>query len=40
MNTLDHKDQIKKIDQSGMYEVIYNFPAQFEDGLKRTRMYT
>ncbi len=37
MNTLDHKDQIKKIDQSGMYEVIYNFPAQFEDGLKRTQ---
>jgi glucose/mannose-6-phosphate isomerase len=35
MNTLDLKDQIKKIDQSGMYDVIYNFPAQFEDGLKR-----
>ncbi len=37
MNTLDHKDQIKKIDQAGMYEVIYNFPAQFEDGLKRAQ---
>jgi len=37
MYTLDSREEIKKIDQSGMYEVIYNFPAQFEDGLKRAK---
>ncbi len=37
MNPLDDLDKIKKIDPAGMYEVIYNFPAQFEDGLKRAK---
>jgi glucose/mannose-6-phosphate isomerase len=37
MQVLDQKDKIKKIDQSGMYDVIYDFPSQFEDGLKRTK---
>lgn len=37
MYTLDDKDKIKEIDQSGMYDVIYNFPSQFEDALKRTK---
>ena len=37
MNTLDSREEIKKTDQSGMYEVICNFPAQLEDGLKRAK---
>ncbi len=37
MYTIDSREEIKKIDQSGMYEVIYDFPAQLEDGLKRAK---
>ena len=37
MYTLDDTDKIKKIDQARMYEVIYDFPSQFEDGLKRAK---
>ena len=37
MYTLNNIDQIKKIDQGRMYNCIYDFPYQFEDGLKRTK---
>ena len=37
MYSLDDIDKIKKIDQGGMYDCIYNFPSQFEDGMKRTK---
>jgi len=37
MYTLNNIDQIKKIDQGRMYDCIYDFPSQFEDGLKRTK---
>ena len=37
MCPLDDLDQIKKIDQAEMYDAIYNFPSQFEDGLKRAK---
>jgi glucose/mannose-6-phosphate isomerase len=37
MNTLDNREEIKKIDQGGMYAFIYDFPSQFEDGLKRAQ---
>jgi glucose/mannose-6-phosphate isomerase len=36
MPSLDEIEKIKKIDQGGMYDRIYQFPSQFEDGLKRT----
>ncbi len=31
---IDNIDQIKKIDQEGMYDFVYDFPSQFEDALK------
>jgi glucose/mannose-6-phosphate isomerase len=37
MYPLDDIDQIRKIDPGGMYDRIYQFPAQFEDALKRTK---
>jgi glucose/mannose-6-phosphate isomerase len=37
MHTLDDKEGITKIDQGEMYGIIYDFPSQFEDGLKRAK---
>jgi glucose/mannose-6-phosphate isomerase len=37
MHTLDDKEGITKIDQGGMCAAIYDFPSQFDDGLKRTK---
>jgi glucose/mannose-6-phosphate isomerase len=37
MPSLDEIAEIKKMDQGGMYDRIYQFPSQFEDGLKRTK---
>ncbi len=37
MHPLDDIEEIKKIDKGGMYDRIYQFPTQFEDGLKRTK---
>lgn len=36
MNPLDDVNEIKKIDQNGMYDLIYQFPSQFEDALEIT----
>ncbi|MCK4427988.1 MAG: bifunctional phosphoglucose/phosphomannose isomerase [candidate division Zixibacteria bacterium] len=36
MYLLDNINQIKKIDQNGMYDLIYQFPSQFEDALNIT----
>ncbi|MCJ7578195.1 MAG: bifunctional phosphoglucose/phosphomannose isomerase [candidate division Zixibacteria bacterium] len=33
MHLLDDIKEIKKIDQNGMYDLIYQFPSQFEDAL-------
>jgi glucose/mannose-6-phosphate isomerase len=33
MYVLDDINQIKKIDQNGMYDLIYQFPSEFEDAL-------
>ncbi len=33
MHLLDDTDEIKKIDPDGMYDLIYQFPSQFEDAL-------
>ena len=37
MNTLNSLEEIKKIDPGGMYEFVYDFPSQFEDGSKRAQ---
>jgi len=37
MHPLDDLEKIKKIDQGGMYDFIYEFPSQFEDALKLTK---
>ena len=37
MHPLNDLEKIKKIDQEGMYDRIYQFPSQFEDALKRTK---
>jgi glucose/mannose-6-phosphate isomerase len=34
---LDDLERVKKLDQVGMYDRIYDFPSQFEDALQRTR---
>ncbi len=36
MQVLDDINEIKKIDQNGMYDLIYGFPSQFEDALNIT----
>jgi glucose/mannose-6-phosphate isomerase len=36
MHLLDDINGIKKIDQNGMYDLIYEFPSQFEDALNIT----
>lgn len=36
MHLLDDINEIKKIDQNGMYDLIYQFPSQFEDALNIT----
>ena len=37
MHPLDDLERIKKLDQVGMYDRIYDFPSQFEDALQRTQ---
>lgn len=37
MHPLDDLERIKKLDQVGMYDRIYDFPSQFEDALRLTR---
>lgn len=37
MHLLDDIGKIKKLDKGGMYDRIYQFPSQLEDGLERTR---
>jgi glucose/mannose-6-phosphate isomerase len=37
MHLLDDIGEIKKLDKGGMYDRIYQFPSQLEDGLRRTR---
>jgi len=36
MHLLDDINEIKKIDRNGMYDLIYQFPSQFEDALNIT----
>lgn len=36
MHLLDNINEIKKIDPNGMYDLIYQFPSQFEDALNIT----
>jgi len=36
MHLLDDIKEIKKIDQNGMYDLVYEFPSQFEDALNIT----
>jgi len=36
MHLLDDISEVKKIDQNGMYDLIYEFPYQFEDALNIT----
>jgi len=36
MHLLNDITEIKKIDQNGMYDLIYEFPYQFEDALNIT----
>jgi glucose/mannose-6-phosphate isomerase len=36
VNPLNDINEIKKIDQNGMYDLIYRFPSQFEDALNIT----
>ncbi len=37
VDILDHTGKIKEKDPGGMYDRIYQFPSQFEDGLRRAR---
>jgi len=37
VHPLDDLERIKKLDQVGMYDRIYDFPSQFEDALRLTR---
>jgi glucose/mannose-6-phosphate isomerase len=36
MHVLDDINEIRKIDQEGMYDLVYEFPFQFEDALNIT----
>jgi len=36
MHVLDDINEIRKIDQKGMYDLVYQFPSQFEDALNIT----
>ena len=37
MHHLDDLERVKKLDQVGMYDRIYDFPSQFEDALQRSQ---